>query len=65
MSDMRKLFSSMTGGNLDPVEQDVRFNELAIEIANGRLALYGEVWVNSYKVAAAEVLILVDGVSIS
>jgi hypothetical protein len=66
LNDIRKLFSSLTNGaNLDSVEQDVRFNELTIEIANGRLALYGEVWVDSYKVAAAEVLISVDGICIS
>ncbi len=66
MNDIRKLFGSMTGGgNLDPVEQDVRFKELRIEITKGRLLLSGEVWVDSYKVAAAEVLISIDGVSIS
>jgi hypothetical protein len=66
LNDLRKLFSSLTdGASLDSVEQDVRFNELTIEIANGRLALYGEVWVDSYKVAAAEVLISVDGICIS
>jgi hypothetical protein len=41
------------------------FNELTIEIAKGRLALHGEVRVDSYKVAAVEVLISVDGVNIS
>lgn len=65
MDDIRRLFNTMTGSNLDPVEQDVRFSELTVEISQGRLVLYGEVWVDSYKVAAAEVLISVDGVMIS
>lgn len=65
-NDVRKLFSSMTGGgSLDPIEQNVRFEELTIEITKGRLLLYGEVWVDSYRVAAAEVLVSIDGVSIS
>jgi hypothetical protein len=53
------------GGDLDEVGQDIRFNELTLEISKGRLLLSGEVWVDSYKVAAAEVLISVDGVRIS
>ncbi|KAK3365114.1 hypothetical protein B0T24DRAFT_423607 [Lasiosphaeria ovina] len=65
MDDIRKLFNTMTGSHLDPVEQDVRFSELTVEISQGRLMLYGEVWVDSYKVAAAKVLISVDGVMIS
>lgn len=66
LDDIRKFFSTLTNGaSLDSVQQDVRFNELTIEIANGRLALHGEVWVDSYKVAAAEVLISVDGICIS
>ncbi|KAJ7714868.1 hypothetical protein B0H16DRAFT_1477788 [Mycena metata] len=66
MNDLRQLFASLTGGKtLNPVEQDVRFSNITIEIAEGRLMLYGEVWVDSYKVAAAEVLISVDGISIS
>ncbi|KAK5652026.1 hypothetical protein OQA88_10929 [Cercophora sp. LCS_1] len=65
MDDLRRLFNTMTGSNLDPVEQDVRFSELTIEISEGRFMFYGEVWVDSYKVAAAEVLVSVDGVMIS
>jgi len=65
MDDLRRLFNTMTGSDLDPVEQDVRFSELTIEISQGRFLFYGEVWVDSYKVAAAEVLVSVDGVMIS
>jgi len=65
MDDLRRLFNTMTGSNLDPVEQDVRFSELTIEIWQGRFMFYGEVWADSYKVAAAEILVSVDGVMIS
>jgi len=65
MDDLRRLFNTMTGSDLDPVEQDVRISELTIEISQGRFIFYGEVWVDSYKVAAAEILVSVDGVMIS
>ena len=64
MNNICKLFNTMTGSQLDPISQDIRFNELTIEIAKGRLALSGEVRIDSYHVAAAEVLVSVDGVSI-
>jgi hypothetical protein len=64
--EIRNLFATMTGGeHLEHVGQDIRLNDLVVEIKDGRLRLSGEVWVDGYRVACAEVLVGVDGVIIS
>lgn len=65
MDDLRGLFNTLTGSHLEPVEQDIRFNNLTLDISLGRVALYGEVWVDGHQVAKAEVLVTVDGIRIS
>lgn len=61
MNDLRKLFNTLTGSHLEPTEQDIRLNELTLDIAEGPLALHGEVCVDGHQVAKAEILVTVDG----
>lgn len=65
MDDLRSLFNTLTGSHLEPVKQDIRLNDLTLEISQGRVALYGEIWVDGHQVAKAEVLVTVDGIRIS
>ncbi|RSL71338.1 hypothetical protein CEP51_012060 [Fusarium floridanum] len=65
MDDLRKLFNTLTGSQLEPVEQDIRLNDLTLEISEGRIVFYGQIWVDGHQVAKAEVLVTVDGIRIS
>ncbi|KAH8129732.1 hypothetical protein LI328DRAFT_162903 [Trichoderma asperelloides] len=65
MDDLRSLFNTLTGSHLEPLEQDIQLSDLTLEISRGRIALYGEVWVDGHQVAKAEVLVTVDGIRIS